>query len=142
MQWSEIKGVKEWLNKLDEQMAALHLKEEEVGVQMATLSLKERELDSRLVETREFSERLSQLVICVVQGFMQQTQELSLIKFLLSAVLFGSGRSSGTGGPNGPDVPPRGPGGLPTLRETRNEWRGAKADKLGRWLCSGRWDSR
>ena len=34
------------------------------------------------------------------------------------------------------------PAGLPTLRETRNEWRGAKADKLGRRLCSGRWDSR
>ena len=70
MQWVEIKGVKEWLNQLDGQMAALHLKEE-IGVQMATLSLKERELDSCLVETREFSERLSWLVIHVVQGFMQ-----------------------------------------------------------------------
>ena len=92
MQWVELKGVKERLTCLDEQTAALHLREEEIGVQMAALSLKERELDSRLVETRQFSERLSQLVIRVVQGFMQQTQEVSLIKFLLSAVLFGAGR--------------------------------------------------
>ena len=96
--------------RMDEQMAALHLKEEEIGVQMAALSLKERELDSRLVETREFSERLSRLVIRVVRGFMQQTQEVSLIKFLLSAILFGAGRDSGSGGSNGPDVPPSGPG--------------------------------
>ena len=41
---------------------------------------------------------------------MQQTQEVSLIKFLLSAVLFGAGRSSGVGGTNDPDVPLRGPG--------------------------------
>ena len=41
---------------------------------------------------------------------MQQTQEVSLIKFLLSAVLFGAGRGSGPGGSDGPDVPPRGPG--------------------------------
>ena len=41
---------------------------------------------------------------------MQQTQEVSLIKFLLSAVLFGAGRSSGVGGTDDPDVPPRGPG--------------------------------
>ena len=96
--------------RMDEQIAALHLKEEEIGAQMAALSLKERELDSRLLETREFSERLSRLVIRVVRGFMQQTQEVSLIKFLLSAVLFGAGRESGSGGSNGPDVPPRGPG--------------------------------
>ena len=102
--------MKERLTRLDEQMAALHLKEEEIGVQMATLSLKERELDSRLAETRQFSERLSRLVIRVVHGFMQQTQEVSLVKFLLSAVLFGAGRSSGPGGSDGPDVPPRGPG--------------------------------
>ena len=63
MQWVELKGVKEKLVRLDEQIAAIHLKEEELGVQMAALSLKERELDSRLVETREFSERLSRLVI-------------------------------------------------------------------------------
>ena len=63
MQWVELKGIKEKLTRLDEQMAALHLREEEIGVQMAALSLKERELDSCLVETRQFSERLSQLVI-------------------------------------------------------------------------------
>ena len=110
MQWVELKGVKERLVRLDEQIAAIHLKEEELGVQMAALSLKERELDSCLVETRQFSERLSRLVICVVQGFMQQTQEVSFIKFLLSAVLFGAGRSSGSSGSDGPDVPPQGPG--------------------------------
>ena len=105
MQWVELKGVKERLGRLDEQMAALHLREE-IGVQMATLSLKERELDARPVETRQFSERLSRLVVCVVQGFMQQTQEVSFIKFVLSAILFGAGRSSGSSGPDGPDVPP------------------------------------
>ena len=110
MQWVELKGIKERLTCLDEQMAALHLREEEIGVQMAALSLKERELDSRLVETRQFSERLSQLVIRVVRGFMQQTQEVSLIKFLLSAILFGAGRDSRPGGSDGPDVPPREPG--------------------------------
>ena len=73
---------------------------------MAALSLKERELDSRLVETRQFSERLSRLVIRVICGFMQQTQELSLIKFLLTAILFGAGRDPGSGGSDGPDVPP------------------------------------
>ena len=110
MQWEELKGIKERLVRMDEQMAALHLREEEMGVQMAALSLKERELDSRLVETREFSERLSRLVIRVVRGFMQQTQEVSFIKFLLSAVLFGAGRSPGSGGPDGPDDPSSGPG--------------------------------
>ena len=95
---------------LDEQMAALHLKEEEIGAWMAALLLKEKELDSHLVETRQFSERLSRLVVRVIQGFMQQTQEMSVIKFLLSAVLFGAGQSSGPGASDGPDVPPRGPG--------------------------------
>ena len=90
MQWEELKGLKERVGRLDEQMAALHSKEEEIGAQMAALSLKERELDSRLVDTREFSERLSQLVVRVVRGFMQQTQEVSLIKFLLPAILFGA----------------------------------------------------
>ena len=66
MQWVELKGVKERLTRLDEQMAALHLREEEIRARMATLSLKERELDSHLVETRQFSERLSRLVIRVV----------------------------------------------------------------------------
>ena len=94
--------------KLDEDMARLKVKEEHIGVQMATLSLKERELDACLVETREFSERLSQLVIQVVRGFLQQTQELSVIKFLLSAILFSSGQSPGPGGTYGPDVPPEG----------------------------------
>ena len=110
MQWEELKGLKERVGHLDEQMAAIHLKEEEIGAQMATLSLKERELDSCLVETRQFSERLSRLVVRVVRGFMQQTQELSFIKFLLSAVLFGAGRSPGSGGTDGPDVPPGGSG--------------------------------
>ena len=102
--------MKERLTRLDEQMAALHLREEEIGERMAALSSKERELDSRLVETRQFSERLSRLVVRVVHNFMQQTQEVSLIKFLLSAVLFVAGRDSGPGGSDGPDVPPRGPG--------------------------------
>ena len=107
MQWVEIKAMKEQLNKLNEEMARLKVKEEDIGSQMAVLSLKERELDACLVESREFSERrLSQLVLRVVQGFLQQTQELSVIKFLLSAILFGSGRSPGTGGSDGPDVPP------------------------------------
>ena len=110
MQWEELKGIKEKLVRVDEQLAALHLRGEEIGVQMAALSLKERELDSRLQETRDFSERLSRLVIRVVRGFMQQTQEVSLIKFLLSAILFGAGRDSGPGGSNGPDVPPSGSG--------------------------------
>ena len=110
MQWVELKGMKERLVRLDEQIAAIHLKEEELSVQMTALSLKERELDSRLVETSQFSERLSRLVVKVIRGFMQQTQEVSVIKFLLSAVLFGSGRSPGSGGTNDPDVPLRGPG--------------------------------
>ena len=115
MQWVELKGLKERLGRLDEQIAAIHLKEE-LGVQMAALSLKERELDSRLVETRQFSERLSRLVVKVVRGFMQQTQEVSVIKFLLSAILFSAGQSSGPGEPNGPDDPSRGPrsGGPPS----------------------------
>ena len=109
MQWVEIKAMKERLSKLDEEMVRLKVKEEDIGTQMAALSLKERELDTHLVESREFSERLSRLVLRVVRGFLQQTQELSVIKFLLSAILFGSGRSPGTGGSNGPDVPLSGP---------------------------------
>ena len=66
MQWEEIKAMKERLNKLDEEMARLKVKEEDIGSQMAALSLKERELDARLVESREFSERLSQLVLRIV----------------------------------------------------------------------------
>ena len=110
MQWLEIKAMKECLSKLDEEMARLRVKEEDIGAQMATLSLKERELDARLVESREFSERLSWLVLCLLRGFMQQTQEVLAIRFLLSAVLFRSGRSPGCSGPNGPDVPLQGPG--------------------------------
>ena len=63
MQWVELKGVKERLARLDEQIAALHLREEEIGERMAALSLKEGEMDSCLVETRQFTERLSRLVI-------------------------------------------------------------------------------
>ena len=48
MQWVELKGMKERLARLDEQIAAIHLKEEELSVQMTALSLKERELDSCL----------------------------------------------------------------------------------------------
>ena len=66
MQWVEIKVTKERLNKLDKEMARLKVKEEDIGTQMAALSLKERELDTCLVESREFSERLSWLVLCVV----------------------------------------------------------------------------
>ena len=59
MQWVEIKVMKERLNKLDEEMARLKVKEADIETQMAALSLKERELDTCLVESREFSERLS-----------------------------------------------------------------------------------
>ena len=72
---------------------------------MAALSLKERELDAHLVESREFSERLSRLALHTFRGFLQQTQELSVIKFLLSAILFRSGGSPGSSGSDGPDVP-------------------------------------
>ena len=44
----------------------MRVKEEGIGAQMAALSLKERELDACLVESREFSERLSRLVLCVI----------------------------------------------------------------------------
>ena len=90
-------------------MAALHLKEEEMKAQMATLEEKTRELESRLQETKDFTVRLSRLVVQVVEGFLQQSQELSFIKFLLTAVLFGAGGNV-SGALNGPDVPPRGPG--------------------------------
>ena len=110
MQWVEIKAIKEQMSKLDEEMVRLKVKEEDIGMQMATLSLSLRELDTRLAESREFSERLSQLVLHTVRGFLQQTQELLVIKFLLSAILFRSGRSPGPGRSNGPDVPPQGPG--------------------------------
>ena len=108
MQWVEIKVMKEQLSKLDEEMARLRAKEEDISAQMAALSLKGRELDAHLVESREFSERLSRLVLHVIQDFMQQTQELSVIKFILSAILFGSGRFPGTGGSDGPDDPLQG----------------------------------
>ena len=60
--------------------------------------------------------RLSRLVVRVVEGFMQQSQELSFIKFLLTAVLFGAGGDV-SGASNGPDVPPggSGPGGPPSI---------------------------
>ena len=72
-------------------MAALHLREEEVKAQMAALEEKTRELESRLQETKDFSVRLSRLVVRVIEGFLQQSQELSFIKFLLTAVILGAG---------------------------------------------------
>ena len=80
-------------------MAMLHLREE-MKAQMANLSEKYRELESRLQETKDFTVRLSRLVVCVVEGFMNQSQELLFIKFLLTSILFRA-RS------DGPDVPPK-----------------------------------
>jgi hypothetical protein len=88
---------------------------EEMATQMAALSLKERELEARLEETKDYSSRLSRLVLHLMRGFMDQTQEISLIKFLLTSVFFGAGRSR-PGSSDGPDEPPRGsgPGGPPS----------------------------
>ena len=97
-------------------MAALHLREEEMKAQMAALEEKARELESCLQETKDFTVRLSRLVVKVVEGYMQQSQELSFIKFLLTAVLFGA-RGDVPGASHGPDVPPggSGPGSPPSI---------------------------
>ena len=87
LQWKEITPLKVSVSTLEAGMAALHLKEEEMKVQMAALDAKTRELESRLQETKDFTVRLSRLVVRVVEGFMQQSQELLFIKFLLTAVL-------------------------------------------------------
>ena len=110
MQWSEIKAVKEKMSQLDERMQALEQKEVEVTSLMGALALKERELDVRMEELKSSHERLGRLVVRTVQGFLQQTQELSVIKFLLSAIIFGAGRTPESGGTDEPDVPPGGPG--------------------------------
>ena len=54
LQWKEINPLKVSVSTLEEGMAALHLKEEEMKVQMAALELKTRELESRLQETKDF----------------------------------------------------------------------------------------
>ena len=101
-------------------MAALHLKEEETKAQMAALDMKTRELEARLQETTDFTVRLSRLVVKVVKGYMQQSQEPSFIKFLLTAVLFGS-RADVSGASHDPDVPPGGSGpGGPSSISTSN----------------------
>ena len=109
LQWKDINPLKGSVKVLGESMVSLHLKEEEMKAQMAALDMKTRELEARLQETKDFTVRLSRLVVKVVEGYMQQFQELSFIKFLLTAVLFGSGGDV-SGALHGPDVPPRGSG--------------------------------
>ena len=109
LQWKEITPLKGSVKVLEEGMAALHLREEEVKAQMTALEEKTRELESRLQETKDFTVRLSRLVVRVIEGFLQQSQELSFIKFLLTAVILGAGTDV-SGASNGPDVPPGGPG--------------------------------
>ena len=109
LQWKEINPLKNSVTVLEEGMARLHLKEEEMKAQMAALEVKTRELESCLQETKDFTVRLSRLVVRVVKGFMQQSQELSFIKFLLTATLFRAGGDV-PGPSNGPDVPLGGPG--------------------------------
>ena len=113
-------------------MAALHLREEEVKARMAALEEKTRELESRLQETKDFTVRLSRLVVRVVEGFLQQSQELSFIKFILTAILLGAGGDV-SGALNGPDVPPGGPGsgGPPSITTSA----------ISRWLESAFGDS-
>ena len=123
LQWKELTPLKGSVRVLEEGMAALHLKEEEMKAQMATLEEKTRELEARLQETKDFTVRLSRLVVKVVEGFLQQSQELSFIKFLLTAVLFGSGGNV-PGASNGPDVPlggtgPGGPSSITTSAVSR-----------------------
>ena len=113
-------------------MAALHLKEEEMKAQITALDAKTRELESSLQEAKDFSVRLSRLVVRVVEGFMQQSQELSFIKFILTAVLLGAGGNVPSSSP-GPDVPPGGPGsGGPSSPST---------SAVSRWLESAFRDS-
>ena len=109
LQWRAINPLRDSVRILEEGMAAMHLKEEEVKAQMAALEEKTRELEFRLQEVKDFSVRLSRLVVWVIEGFLQQAQELSFIKFILTAVLLGSGGDV-SGASNGPDVPPGGPG--------------------------------
>ena len=95
-------------------MAVLHLKEEVVKAQMAALEEKTRELEACLQETKDFTVRLSRLVVKIMEGYLQQSQEFSFIKFLLIAVLFGSGGDVPSAS-YGPDVPPGGSGlGVPS----------------------------
>ena len=109
LQWRSINPLKDSVRILEEGMAALHLREEEVKAQMATLEEKTRELEFHLQEAKDFSVRLSRLVVRVIEGFLQQSQELSFIKFILTAVLLGAGGDVPGSSP-GPDVPPGGPG--------------------------------
>ena len=68
LQWKDINPLKGLVKVLEEGMAALHLKEEEMKAQMAALDLKTRELEARLQETKDFTVRLSRLVVKVVEG--------------------------------------------------------------------------
>ena len=113
-------------------MVALHLKEEEMKAQMATLDMKTRELEACLQEMKDFTVRLSRLVVKVVEGYMQQSQELSFIKFLLTAILFRS-KGNASGASHGPDVPPggSGPGGPPSVTTSA----------VSRWLDSALGDT-
>ena len=62
-----------------------------------------------LQETKDFTVRLSRLVVKVVEGYLQHSQELLFIKFLLNAGLFGTGDNV-SGASHGLDVPPGGSG--------------------------------
>ena len=127
LQWKEITPLKGSVRVLEEGMAALHLREEEVKTQMAALEEKTRELESRLQETKDFTVRLSRLVVRVIEGFLQQSQELSFIKFLLTAIILGAGGDVSSAS-NGPDVPLGGPGsgGPPSI----------STSAISRWLES------
>ena len=105
LQWRSINPLKDSVRILEEGMAALHLKEEEMKAQITTLEAKTRELEFSLQEAKDFSVRLSRLVVRIIEGFLQQSQELSFIKFILTAVLLGSGGDV-PGASHGPDVPP------------------------------------
>ena len=130
--WRSIGPLKDSVRIVEEGMAALHLKEEEMKAQITALDTKTRELGFSLQEAKDFSVRLSRLVVRVVEGFMQQSQELSFIKFILTAVLLGAG-SDVPGSSPGPDVPPGGPGsGGPSSPST---------SAVSRWLESAFRDS-